>query len=52
MRSGDDQRLIINALAYIKTIKEVFSDKKEKYHDFLEVMWDFKAQRFEHVLLH
>ncbi|XP_068504270.1 paired amphipathic helix protein Sin3-like 3 [Phaseolus vulgaris] len=42
--SGDDQRLIINVLAYIKTIKEVFSDKTEKYHDFLEVMWDFKAQ--------
>ncbi|XP_068476958.1 paired amphipathic helix protein Sin3-like 3 [Phaseolus vulgaris] len=45
--SGDDQRLIINVLAYIKTIKEVFSDKTEKYHDFLEVMWDFKYHKID-----
>jgi len=53
IRNGDGQRLIIiEALAYVKAVKEVFRDKTEKYHDFLEVLWDFKAQRFEHVVLH
>ena len=41
------QKLTTNdALAYLKAVKEMFQDKKEKYDEFLEVMKDFKAQRF------
>lgn len=43
-----DRRLTTNdALAYLKDVKGIFKDKKEKYDEFLEVMKDFKAQRFE-----
>ncbi|KAK4429910.1 Paired amphipathic helix protein Sin3-like 4 [Sesamum alatum] len=34
-----------DALSYLKTVKEIFQDKRDKYDDFLEVMKDFKAQR-------
>ncbi|KAH9609157.1 hypothetical protein KSS87_002383 [Heliosperma pusillum] len=45
---GGMQRLTTNdALAYLKAVKEMFSDKKEKYDEFLEVMKDFKAQRID-----
>ena len=40
------QKLTTNdALAYLKDVKEIFQDKREKYDEFLEVMKDFKAQR-------
>lgn len=53
MMSGGGQRLTTNdALAYLKAVKDMFQDKREKYDDFLEVMKDFKAQRFDHVVLH
>lgn len=40
------QKLTTNdALAYLKEVKEMFQDKREKYDEFLEVMKDFKAQR-------
>ena len=42
------QKLTTNdALAYLKAVKEMFQDKKEKYEEFLEVMKDFKAQRYD-----
>ncbi|XP_021731191.1 paired amphipathic helix protein Sin3-like 4 [Chenopodium quinoa] len=42
------QRLTTNdALAYLKAVKEMFQEKKEKYDEFLEVMKDFKAQRID-----
>lgn len=42
------QRLTTNdALAYLKAVKDMFQDKKEKYDEFLEVMKDFKAQRID-----
>ncbi|KAK9750900.1 hypothetical protein RND81_02G228900 [Saponaria officinalis] len=45
---GSAQKLTTNdALAYLKAVKEMFSDKKEKYDEFLEVMKDFKAQRYD-----
>lgn len=45
------QKLTTNdALAYLKAVKEMFQDKKEKYDEFLEVMKDFKAQRFDQAL--
>jgi len=48
MMSGGGQRLTTNdALAYLKAVKDMFQDKREKYDDFLEVMKDFKAQRFD-----
>ncbi|WVZ22204.1 hypothetical protein V8G54_000748 [Vigna mungo] len=48
MMSGGGQRLTTNdALAYLKAVKDMFQDKREKYDDFLEVMKDFKAQRID-----
>ena len=48
---GGGQKLTTNdALAYLKAVKDMFHDKKEKYHDFLKVMKDFKAQRFDHFV--
>jgi hypothetical protein len=41
-----------DALSYLKAVREMFQDDKEKYDEFLEVMKDFKAQRFGHVVLH
>ncbi|RWR84366.1 PAH domain-containing protein/Sin3_corepress domain-containing protein [Cinnamomum micranthum f. kanehirae] len=36
-----------DALAYLKAVKEIFEDKREKYEEFLAVMKDFKAQRID-----
>ncbi|KAK7386922.1 hypothetical protein VNO78_27297 [Psophocarpus tetragonolobus] len=48
MMSGGGQKLTTNdALAYLKAVKDMFQDKREKYDDFLEVMKDFKAQRID-----
>ncbi|KAL8137781.1 hypothetical protein V2J09_003782 [Rumex salicifolius] len=44
--SSSVQKLTTNdALHYLKAVKEMFIDRKEKYDEFLEVMKDFKAQR-------
>lgn len=41
------QKLTTNdALAYLKAVKDKFQDKRDKYDEFLEVMKDFKAQRY------
>ncbi|VFQ95207.1 unnamed protein product [Cuscuta campestris] len=37
----------VDALAYLKAVKEIFRDKREKYDEFLEAMKDFKAQRID-----
>ncbi|OWM71602.1 hypothetical protein CDL15_Pgr005789 [Punica granatum] len=34
-----------DALTYLKEVKDMFQDQREKYDMFLEVMKDFKAQR-------
>lgn len=48
MGGGTSQKLTTNdALAYLKAVKDIFQDKKEKYDEFLEVMKDFKAQRID-----
>ncbi|KAK4764578.1 hypothetical protein SAY86_025668 [Trapa natans] len=48
--SVNTQKLTTNdALAYLKAVKEIFEDKREKYDEFLEVMKDFKAQRIDTV---
>ncbi|KAL6547202.1 hypothetical protein OROMI_022923 [Orobanche minor] len=36
-----------DALSYLKNVKEIFQDKRDKYDDFLDVMKDFKAQRID-----
>ncbi|XP_074287328.1 paired amphipathic helix protein Sin3-like 2 [Silene latifolia] len=36
-----------DALHYLKEVKEMFQDRREKYEHFLEVMKDFKAQRID-----
>ncbi|XP_017235252.1 paired amphipathic helix protein Sin3-like 2 isoform X2 [Daucus carota subsp. sativus] len=42
------QKLTTNdALSYLKEVKEMFQDKREKYDMFLDVMKDFKAQRID-----
>ncbi|KAK9038348.1 hypothetical protein V6N11_023224 [Hibiscus sabdariffa] len=47
---GTPQKLTTNdALTYLKEVKEMFQDQKEKYDMFLEVMKDFKAQRTDTV---
>ncbi|XP_012568099.1 paired amphipathic helix protein Sin3-like 2 isoform X2 [Cicer arietinum] len=44
------QKLTTNdALSYLKEVKDMFQDQKEKYDSFLEVMKDFKAQRTDTV---
>ncbi|KAE8667565.1 hypothetical protein F3Y22_tig00112399pilonHSYRG00011 [Hibiscus syriacus] len=40
-----------DALTYLKEVKEMFQDQKEKYDMFLEVMKDFKAQRTDTVVI-
>jgi len=51
MKSGGEQRLPVNdGLAYVNLVKEVFRDKKEKYHGFLKAMKDLKAKRSEYVV--
>jgi paired amphipathic helix protein Sin3a len=48
MGAGNTQKLTTNdALAYLKAVKDIFQDNREKYDDFLEVMKDFKAQRID-----
>lgn len=45
--AGSAPKLTTNdALAYLKAVKDIFQDKREKYDEFLEVMKDFKSQRF------
>ncbi|XP_030553614.2 paired amphipathic helix protein Sin3-like 2 isoform X1 [Rhodamnia argentea] len=38
-----------DALTYLKEVKDMFQDQREKYDMFLEVMKDFKAQRTDTV---
>lgn len=35
-----------DALSYLKAVKDMFQDKKDKYDTFLALMKDFKAQRY------
>lgn len=47
-QTGGTQKLTTNdALAYLKAVKDIFQDKREKYEEFLDVMKDFKAQRID-----
>ncbi|KAK9050137.1 hypothetical protein SSX86_030893, partial [Deinandra increscens subsp. villosa] len=42
------QKLTTNdALTYLKEVKDMFQDQREKYDMFLDVMKDFKAQRVD-----
>lgn len=44
---GVAQKLTTNdALTYLKEVKDMFHDERDKYDMFLEVMKDFKAQRY------
>lgn len=48
MNGGSGQKLTTNdALMYLKDVKDMFLDKKEKYAEFLDIMKDFKAQRVD-----
>ncbi|GAA0174502.1 chromatin/chromatin-binding, or -regulatory protein [Lithospermum erythrorhizon] len=45
---GSTQKLTTkDALTYLKEVKEIFSDEREKYDMFLDVMKNFKAQRID-----
>ncbi|GAB2299874.1 hypothetical protein Dimus_033925 [Dionaea muscipula] len=45
---GAGQKLTTDdALQYLKEVKDMFQDQREKYDRFLEVMKDFKAQRID-----
>lgn len=44
---GTSHKLTTNdALTYLKEVKDMFQNQREKYDMFLEVMKDFKAQRY------
>ncbi|CAA0820219.1 Paired amphipathic helix protein Sin3-like 1 [Striga hermonthica] len=46
--ASSTQKLTTNdALSYLKQVKDMFQDQKEKYESFLDVMKDFKAQRID-----
>ncbi|PSR88338.1 Paired amphipathic helix protein Sin3-like [Actinidia chinensis var. chinensis] len=48
MGGSSTHKLTTNdALAYLKAVKDIFQDKREKYEEFLDVMKDFKAQRVD-----
>ncbi|CAH9142262.1 unnamed protein product [Cuscuta epithymum] len=49
MMSGSNAQKLttVDALAYLKAVKDIFQDKREKYDEFLEAMKDFKAQRID-----
>lgn len=36
-----------DALSYLKSVKEKFQDRRQKYDEFLEVMRDFKSSRID-----
>lgn len=36
-----------DALTYLKSVKEKFQDRRQKYDEFLEVMRDFKSSRID-----
>lgn len=40
---------ITDALLFIKQLKDVGGDQREEYYMFLEIMKDFKAQRYINV---
>ncbi|EPS59274.1 hypothetical protein M569_15534, partial [Genlisea aurea] len=45
---GSTQKLTTNdALSYLKQVKDMFQDQRDKYDCFLDVMKDFKAQRID-----
>ncbi|KAF5479524.1 hypothetical protein F2P56_000335 [Juglans regia] len=47
---GTSQKLTTtDAMTYLKEVKDMFQDQREKYDMFLEVMKDFKAQRTDTV---
>ncbi|KAL2252439.1 UNVERIFIED_CONTAM: Paired amphipathic helix protein Sin3-like 1 [Sesamum indicum] len=46
--AGGAKKLTTNdALSYLKEVKDMFQDQREKYDRFLDVMKDFKAQRID-----
>ncbi|KAH6791103.1 SIN3-like 2 [Perilla frutescens var. frutescens] len=46
--AGSTQKLTTNdALSYLKQVKDMFQDQREKYDRFLDVMKDFKGQRID-----
>ncbi|XP_051117485.1 paired amphipathic helix protein Sin3-like 2 isoform X2 [Andrographis paniculata] len=46
--AGSTHKLTTNdALSYLKQVKDMFQDQRNKYDRFLDVMKDFKAQRID-----
>ncbi|KAF3519394.1 hypothetical protein DY000_02062756 [Brassica cretica] len=39
------------ALAYIKTVKDKFKDTRQKFDEFLEVIADFRAEKYSFLFL-
>ncbi|ERN15395.1 paired amphipathic helix protein Sin3-like 1 [Amborella trichopoda] len=44
---GSQKLTTSDALAYLKAVKDLFQDQKEKYYEFLEIMKEFKAARID-----
>lgn len=52
MNGGGPKPTSNEAEAYLKGLKDIFQDKKEKYDEFLEIIKAYKEKRFDHVLPH
>lgn len=39
-----------DAVAYLKEVNDIFQDNKEKCDQFLEILKDFQAQRWNRVI--
>ncbi|KAL3640139.1 hypothetical protein CASFOL_015107 [Castilleja foliolosa] len=45
--TGTQKLTTSDALTYLKEVKDMFQDQRDKYDQFLDVMKDFKAQRVD-----
>ncbi|KAK1299218.1 Paired amphipathic helix protein Sin3-like 6 [Acorus calamus] len=48
-RGQEKMMTMDDALAYAKTVRDIFHDKKDKYEEFLQVLKDFKAHIIDNV---
>lgn len=52
MSTTEQKSWMREASLYLNKVKVTFEDEKEKYNIFVDVLRDYKAQRFDHVVSH
>jgi len=52
MSTTEQKSWMREASLYLNKVKVTFQDEKEKYNIFVDVLRDYKAQRFDHVVSH